>query len=127
MRRFIALCLIAAFISVSSLPLLPTDQTYAHATERMMNNHKCHKMPMMNQSGHIHGALSRGMRNCRIECGGQRSLNQLPHQFSPHVVVNAVEPAFPIRDPGRARIPPVFDLFSLIVPIPPPELISTLS
>jgi len=102
MRRFVALAMIAALVSVSSLPLLPGPEVYAYAAERMVDCDSCHnEMPAMHSMSHAMNAknvhqkmtvsvnmhlqrLSPAAQHCRIECCGHRDIDGLPHQLSPH-------------------------------------------
>lgn len=111
MRRFIVLTMIAALISVSSLPLLPGPLVCVHAAERLADCDVCYdEMPAMSSMGHtmaeqdVHKKmassammhdkqLSPAAQHCRIECGCgcHASLDGLPHQLAPHALAPASE------------------------------------
>jgi len=100
MRRFVALAMIAALVSVSSLPLLPKPLVCVHAAERLADCTSCHDKPaamhhamaaprQQAAAAHAHhNRLSAAARHCRIECGCgcHASQDGLPHQLAPHTL-----------------------------------------
>ncbi len=104
MRRFIALAMIAALVSVSSLPLLPKPLVCVHAAERLADCTSCHDKPAAMTMHHAmaapqvrqqaaaahahHNRLSPAAQHCRIECGCgcHASQDGLPHQLAPHTL-----------------------------------------
>lgn len=128
MRRLLALFLIAAFISVSSLPLLPDEVVCVHADERMVvDSIMNHAHPAMMQ--HVHkkaDGLSQAAQNCRIECGCgcHRDLDQLPHQFAPHIAALPCQPVAESCISESVWIPLKLDALPRVVSVPPPKTIS---
>jgi len=133
MRRFIALAMIAALVSVSSLPLLPKPLVCVHAAERLADCTSCHNKPaaMMQHAGRHqsaamhahHQRLSPAAQHCRIECGCgcHASQDGLPHQLAPHTL----PPVSWLRQPVvvMAPMPSVTPLASVQAapPSPPPK------
>ncbi len=128
MRRLLALCLIVTFILVSSLPLLPDTVSCAHADERMAaDSMMTHAQPATMQHGHESAdGLSEAAQHCRIECGCgcHRDLDQLPHQFAPHIAVLSCQPVAESCISESVWIPLKLDALPRVVPVPPPKIIS---
>lgn len=136
MRRAVALALIAALVSVSSLPLLPEEVVCAFASERMADCAACHddaSMAKGMQHGmamgkdHRHGAkLSTAEQHCRIECGCgcHRDLDGMPHQLAPHAVaMTAIMAERHVQFAPTASLFPIIPAF-IAVNTPPPKAFS---
>ncbi len=139
MRRFIALGMIAALLSVSSLPLLPSSVACAHGVGQMENCDDCHEgmnhsmtmkhgtehsMHHDDAASHQHSKkLSPAEKECRIECGCgcNASLDNLPYQLAPHALapVFKLTPEFTAVEPVALASQMVF--FPAAPPSPPPK------
>ena len=150
MKRFLALSLVAAILSVSSIPLLPNQPVCAHAGERMEDCAGCHgdmaathnAHAMGHDGGHKHSghelaeqntpmahkhdrAMTDGEKECRIECGCgcHRSADGLPLLLSNHVTVS-VKLNHPISV-SIANAEPFItpEEYTVRIPIPPPQIV----
>jgi len=146
MRRFVALALIAALVSVSSIPLLPGAAVCAFAAERVAEDcNSCHTDMQMHQmhagmshavsrndmhaapaeASHAHQAkLSPAAQNCRIECGCgcHHSAEGFPNVLAPHVFSDHGLGLLTMVIHVAAAMPAVPAYMSGRVPLPPPEL-----
>jgi len=141
MKRVVSLMLIAALLSVSGLPLLPTPAACAHGVELMEDCGDCHEgmdhgMTMkhgMEQgahhdtTSHQHGKydkkLSPTEKECRIECGCgcNASLDGLPHQLAPHSPsVADIELLKPENNLAITAVP-VLASYTVLLSTPPPK------
>jgi hypothetical protein len=129
MRRLVALVLIAAFVSVSSLPLLPAEAACIYAAKRMTadtGGHQHSAVAHKHKNKKSGNALSGEAQHCRVECscGCHRDLDQLPHQFSPHVAALCCQPQSNFTDRERAEAPDGLDALPARVADPPPRFVS---
>jgi len=133
MRRFVALAMIAALVSVSSLPLLPASVICAVAAGRMDD----HAVAMQTGTGygmhhdaslHQHNRrLTPAGKKCCIECGDgcHASLDGLPHQLAPHALAPAPELALPLAVIKPAPLIPWTESLKVAPLPPPPKLFSS--
>ncbi|MDQ6963165.1 MAG: hypothetical protein Q9M28_11685 [Mariprofundaceae bacterium] len=149
LRRFIALTLVWAFVSISTVPLLPKQMLCAHASTALSDCDQQHHSQAVaskdldmsdmmlegEQITHVakastkafkHKTLSAAEKKCRIECGCgcNRDVEGMPHLLAPHICSDT------LSELSKLEIKPVFHLyqsrydFVLRVPIPPPKSIS---
>ena len=139
MKRVVSLMLIAALLSVSGLPLLPTPAACAHGVELMEDCGDCHEgmdhgmtmnhgmdqgMHHDDSASHQHSKkLSPTEKECRIECGCgcNASLDGLPHQLAPHspsaVDIGLLTPEYDLS----ATVLSVPESYIARLPTPPPK------
>jgi len=83
MKRAIAMLQILVLVSISSIPLLPSEagnDSGVTGTPCPV----CHmKMVSMDHAKH---AMTPAMHHCRIECVGHHDIDALPHLLAPHTV-----------------------------------------
>ncbi|MDX8396177.1 MAG: hypothetical protein R8K22_07180 [Mariprofundaceae bacterium] len=152
MRRFFSLVLIAALLSVTSIPLLPEQARCAHAAEQLEDCDSCHDesivtdmsahdempadMDMSSMSlnlassevvvSHKHNKeLSTAAVECRIECGCgcHRSLDGFPQVLAPHMTPHVyMDESMTVLSAVKTALP---SLVPFVEPVstPPPRLI----
>lgn len=149
LRRLMALTLMLAFISITTIPLLPKQMICAHASTELSDceregHHTQTLAPpkdldmsdmVLEGTQIIHSAtvsselyqhktLSAAEKKCRIECGCgcNRDVEGMPHLFFPHICSDIlVEAFYPELSPSFQSWQARHD-FILRVPIPPPKV-----
>ncbi|MDX8402813.1 MAG: hypothetical protein R8K54_00210 [Mariprofundaceae bacterium] len=135
MRRIVSLFIIAALLSVTSLPLLP-QASLCHAAESITDLSTSHSKKTSTHSMHHDSSeqlkahhkqqkrLSEAEKECRIECGCgcNRSVDGFPQVLSPHltstIYVKNSEKAVRVKEHTFSTLTSL----SIKVPLPPPEL-----
>jgi len=97
MRRWISLGLIAVFLTVSSMPLVPAAEMCARQDGKQQATHALFHSAAQAQSRatsdpvmHLHYGRATGKPAgpCSLECGCgcHNNIDTLPHQLAPHVL-----------------------------------------
>ncbi|MDX8394599.1 MAG: hypothetical protein R8K21_08490 [Mariprofundales bacterium] len=136
LRRAISLLLIAAFLSVTGIPMLPTppacasgscDADMAAAMDKNMDHMLHHNgLEQNNEHQHIKKKLRKKADTCYIECGCgcNRSIDGLPQLLAPHIATCILQNKIDLQSISPVSITALLTSYISPILLPPPRIIS---